>query len=315
MKKIGLLLVILSLILGACCKQSPVAPAAIPEEPPRSADSAYTMLVKTQEGILELSLPTYLQGVLLAEMPADFPMEALKAQAIAARTFALRKAEAAKHPDAHVCSESSCCQGWLSPEDCDEETRNRLTAAVSDTDGLVLTYGGKLIDATFFSCSGGRTEQAAAVWGTDIPYLQAVDSPGEESAPVYEEVLSFSPEEFRERFLQSYPQAELTAAPEAWISHIHYTSGGGIDHLQIGGVELRGTELRRIFGLRSTRLQISVSQEALSFCSYGYGHRVGLSQYGACAMAEAGKNCEEILLYYYQGTAICRLSPEKKPRL
>lgn len=307
MKKYGLLLLMICLLLGGCRTGESVSSTEPLPEMQESTDSAYTLLVKTPEGIVELSLTAYLQGVLLAEMPADFPAEALKAQAVAARTFALRKADAAKHPDAHVCSESSCCQGWLPPEHCDEATRQKLSAAVSATDGLVLTYEGSLIDATFFSCSGGRTEQAAAVWGTDIPYLQAVDSPGEEDAPVYEELQCFTAAEFQSRFLQSYPQAELSSDPETWITELRYTAGGGIDRLCIGGIELRGTELRRIFGLRSTRLQISVSEDTVRFRSYGYGHRVGLSQYGARAMAEAGKSYREILLYYYQGTELRKL--------
>ena len=307
MKKYGLPLLLICLLLSGCRTEETVSAPMPQAETAMRTDSSYTLLVKTPEGIAELNLTAYLQGVLLAEMPADFPAEALKAQAIAARTFALRKADAAKHPDAHVCSESSCCQGWLPPEHCDEVTQQRLSAAVAATDGLVLTYEGRLIDATFFSCSGGRTEQAAAVWGTDIPYLQAVDSPGEETAPVYEELQTFPAAEFQSRLLQSYPLAVLSSSPEGWITQVHYTPGGGIDRLSIGGIELRGTELRRLFGLRSTRLQISVSEDAVSFRSYGYGHRVGLSQYGARAMAEDGKSCEEILLYYYRGTELRKL--------
>lgn len=297
------------LLLSGCCLRNEEVPSTPPSvsEPKtyESVDQRLCLLVKTGEGVAEMTLQTYLQGVLLAEMPADFPIEALKAQAIASRTFALLKADERKHPDAHVCTDSACCQGWL-PEQGDE----RIRQAVEQTDGLVLTYEDQLIDATFFSCSGGRTEDAAAVWGSDIPYLQAVDSPGEENAPPYEQTLFFDKDSFCRRILERYPEAELTGPMEDWIGRITYTEGGGIDSLSVGGVELKGTELRSLFGLRSTRITLKTSEEGVGFSTLGYGHRVGMSQYGARAMAQAGSDYQQILLYYYQGAAICRLETD-----
>ena len=306
-KTILALFLLLCLSLGGCCEtvRAPIEEA----QPAPLRDSAYTLLVKTEEAVLELPLGDYLAGVLLAEMPADFAPEALKAQAVAARTFALRKADTARHPDAHVCSQSSCCQGWLPIESCGEERAEKLRRAVQETDGLVLTYGGRLIDATFFSCSGGRTESAVAVWGGEVPYLTAVDSPGEEEAPVYETVRSWSAGELRQILAQALPEAELDGPPEGWFRSLSYSPGGGVLGLEVGGVMLEGTRLRQLLGLRSTRLSIRVEGEQITICTYGYGHRVGLSQYGAQAMALEGKSYGEILLHYYRGTGLQRLSP------
>lgn len=256
---------------------------------------------------VKLSLREYLVGVLLAEMPADFPMEALKAQAIASRTFALKQGEAGKHSFAHICASSSCCQGWADPAEYDSTAVLRVHQAVEQTDGLVLTYEGKLIDATFFSCSGGQTEAAVAVWGGEIPYLQSVDSPGEEDAAPYWDTLVLDGQQFSQCLLAAYPDANLSGSPMDWFGAVSYTDGGGVDTIFIGGVPIKGTSLRSLLGLRSTVFSVETSSDQITITTRGFGHRVGLSQYGAKAMAE--KNCgfEEILLHYYQNTTIKRL--------
>lgn len=261
-----------------------------------------------QEGrISSMSLRDYLIGVLAAEMPSDFPPEALKAQAVAARTFTLHQIGACKHPEGAVCTDSRCCQGW-SPERFDS-----VITAVDATDGLVAVYDGKLIDATFFSCSGGRTEDAEAVWGGDVPYLQSVESPGEESAPRYADSVELEPAYFAETISRAYPEADFTGAPETWLGKITRTEGGGIDTALIGGVPVSGRTLRRLFSLRSTDMELVMEDNAVTIITHGFGHRVGLSQYGAKAMAEDGKDFTEILLHYYEGIKILRLrGPEMK---
>ena len=154
------------------------------------ADAKETVLLETEEGTLSLPLDEYLTGVLLAEVPAGFALEAMKAQAVAARTYTLRQMAASRHANGALCADSTCCQAWMSLDRAGEKLGassetllETLRQAVHETDGQVLCYDGQLIEATYFSCSGGRTEDAVAVWGTDVPYLQAVDSPGEEAAP------------------------------------------------------------------------------------------------------------------------------------
>ena len=268
------------------------------------ADEKIVLRVLRGGQVEELCLSDYLAGVVTGELGEDFPMEAKKAQAVAARTFALRLAGENKHPEADVCTDSSCCQAWAS------EASDSAIQAVRETDGLVLVYRDSLIEATYFSCSGGRTESAVAVWGNEVPYLQAVDSPGEEDAPRYREEIELSAESFLARLQTLYP--ELTPWGEApqWFGQIAYTNGNGVDTVEICGILFRGTELRKLFGLRSTNIRFSVTPEVVTISTLGYGHRVGLSQYGARAMALAGRDYEEILSHYYKDTKIKRLSLE-----
>lgn len=252
----------------------------------------------------EMSLQDYLTGVLLAEMPTDFPAEALKAQVVASRTFALHQRAARKHTNADICGDSACCQGWVSSEGFSAEAVKNAAEAVAATDGLALCYDGELIDATFFSCSGGSTEAAVEVWGSDVPYLQAVESPNEEDAPRYCDETSLPRAEFV-RILQTENPAITGAEP--LLGTITRTQGGGVATATLCGQVFDGTTLRRLFGLRSTDLTIRDEGERIVLTTRGFGHRVGMSQYGARAMAEAGDGFETILLHYYQGAALYRL--------
>lgn len=256
-----------------------------------------------------MELEDYVLGVVLAEMPASFEEEALKAQAVAARTFALRRLEMGdKHLDAAVCADPGCCQAYITEdvylkERGSQADLEKIAAAVEATAGQVLTYEGKLIEAAYFSCSGGRTEDAVAVWGMDIPYLQSVDSPGEEQADIYHHTVSFTPAEFAAALGRN-----LQGSPEQWLGRKTYTSGGGIATMVIGGISYTGVELRSRLGLYSTAFAIRVEGDRLVIDTMGKGHRVGMSQYGADAMAAAGYSFEQILTYYYQGTRIDKWS-------
>lgn len=281
-------------------------PAESPEEPQVSFDDGLVLRVETADGVEEMTLHTYLTGVVLAEMPTDFAPEALKAQAVASRTYALRKIATKKHEDADVCGSFSCCQAWTPIGEY--EGTGALEAAenaVAQTDGLVVTYEGELIDATFFSCAAGMTEAAAAVWGSEVPYLQAVESPEHEEK--YEETVTFGAAEFAEKLHELHPESELTGAPDGWFGEERRTPGGGLESIRIGDTEFRGTELRTALSLRSTVMFFSPDDDCVTVRTSGYGHRVGLSQYGADVLAEEGADFEEILLHYYQGTAIQHL--------
>ena len=276
-----------------------------------SLDGTMLLDVLLEDGtVAQKPLDDYLAGVILAEMPASFEEEALKAQAVVSRTYTLRRTSLSKHPDADICTDPSCCQGWISYENyCAQAGANGSTEAeaaaqaVKDTDGQVLVYDGALIDATFFSCSGGQTEAAAEVWGGEVPYLQSVESPGEQ-APYNEDTATFTLEEFSARILSQNPEADLSGEPEAWFGSVTATEGGGVETLEIGGVAFTGKELRSLLGLRSTIFAVSVSENEIIFQTRGYGHRVGLSQYGAQAMAQAGSTYQEILLHYYTGVSL-----------
>ena len=252
--------------------------------------------------VREMELEEYLVGVVLAEMPASFEEEALKAQAVVARTYTVRAREGkSKHDDGDICGDSTCCQGYLAPNDYGgtEEALAKVQGAVAATAGEVLTYQGNLVEATYFSCSGGSTEDAVAVWGTDVPYLQSVSSPGEENATYYTDSVSFTGAEFASRL-----GLNLTGDPAAWLGEITHTGGGGVDTMMIDGIPFKGTELRKLLGLRSTAFTMSVTEETITVSTRGYGHRVGMSQYGADAMAALGSTYGEILTHYYQGTEL-----------
>ena len=267
-------------------------------------DRSFRLPVLRDGQVVSMDLHSYLTGVLLGEIPAGFAPEAAKAQAVASRTYALYSYGSRRHGTAAVCTDSGCCQCWRDPETADPEALAAAEAAVDRTDGLVVCYGGALIEATFFSCSGGRTEDAAAVWGADLPYLRAVDSPGEEEAAWYTDELRIPAEDFCRILREADPEADFPAAKGAWVGAVSRTPGGGVDRIELGGRSFTGTRVRKLFGLRSTVFEIRLTEDEAIFSTRGYGHRVGMSQYGAQAMAEAGAGFDEILEHYYQGVEI-----------
>ena len=279
-----------------------------PETEPVFQDMDDCILVLDSDGTIEkMELDTYLLGVLLGEMPVEFEIEALKAQAVVARTYALKRSTSGqKHTRGAVCKESSCCQAYRSPEDFINEggtnaSLDKVSSAVNSTSGQVLYYNGALIEATFFSCSGGKTEDAMAVWGSDIHYLIAVDSPGEEGATYYTDLVRLSTQEFAE-LLELEPEGK----PVNWFGSISYTAGGGVNTIQILGKTYKGLYLREKLGLRSTAFTISVMGDEIYIITKGFGHRVGMSQYGAEAMAVKGCGYAEILTHYYPGTELTK---------
>ena len=302
--------------------------AAAPAEPPRVlvieqtvprenaaeedvSEEGRTVTLLTGNGTVELAMDDYLTAVVLCEMPPAFEPEALRAQAVAARTFACRQMQHGKHENGAVCADSACCQAWQDEDALRERFGadfeadwEKASAAVQATQDEVLTYDGKLIDATFFSCSGGRTEAAVAVWGSDVPYLQSVESYGEQAARRYASEAEFSAEEFREKILAIAPDADLTGEPDGWLGAVSHTEGGGVDIITIGGAALTGVQMRTAFALNSTQFTLEFADGAFHFFVLGYGHRVGMSQYGANYMAQQGYSYRVILPYYYRGTQI-----------
>ena len=272
-----------------------------------NAEQVNISVLDTDDTVFQLPLNEYLTGVVLAEMPVSFQEEALKAQSVVARTFTIRASQnESKHEEADVCVHSDCCQAYIRPEHYlaqggNSESVNRIYQIVKSTDSEVLTYEGELIEATYFSCSGGYTEDAVAVWGTDIPYLQSVASPGEEHATHYTDSVQFTAGEFA-----TLLGVELTGTPASWFADTTYTDGGGVATMSIGGASFTGTELRKRLGLRSTAFTVLPQGDCIVINTRGFGHRVGMSQYGADAMARDGSTYRQILNYYYQGTQLVR---------
>ena len=286
----------------------PRSPAPDPSEPTQTQVStgAFLMPVLMQDGqIREMELDAYLTGVVLGEMPVDFEPEAQKAQAVVARTYALRSFESGtKHPGGAVCTQAACCQGYCSKEEYlakggTEEGYRKIHGAVTATTGEVLVYEGKLIEATYFSSSGGMTEDALAVWGSDVPYLQATESPESDYYDKTVVTVTFTAEEFSAALGQN-----LKGSPATWLGDIVYTEGGGVDTMVIGGTAYKGTTLRQKLGLRSTAFTMTAVGDHITVTTRGYGHRVGMSQYGAEAMAASGSTYAQILAHYYKGTVL-----------
>lgn len=269
------------------------------------SETVYIDVLQGDGSCVNMDLEEYIVGVVLNEMPASFETEALKAQAVVARTYALRRYDkGGKHDTADVCVDPSCCQGYCSVEayiqkGATTQQVQKVTNAVDATKGLVLRYEGELIEATYFSCSGGSTEDAVAVWGADIPYLRSVESPGEESATHFTDTEVFSTGDFA-----STLGISSNAVPESWIESVSYTEGGGVATIRICGTDYSGTQIRSLLNLRSTSFVISIIGDTVTITTKGYGHRVGMSQYGADAMAVGGSTFDEILFHYYQGTEL-----------
>jgi stage II sporulation protein D len=272
--------------------------------------------VRDKQGyVTEQNMDDYLVGVVLAEMPASFEPEALKAQACAARTYTVRlQSRGGKHDNADVCTDSKCCQAYISPADAElkwgvqvEEFSAKIARAVADTDGLGVLYAGEPIEAVFFSSAPGKTTDAVAVWGNSVDYLKSVDSPEGDEVPNYRTEVVLAAEEVRTRILTAYPGADLSGNPGSWFSQIHTGESGAVTSLLVGGVTLTGNQLRGALGLRSPAFTIRYDGADFVFSVTGYGHGVGMSQYGANKMAAEGADFRAILEWYYTGAQVGRL--------
>ena len=270
-----------------------------------------TILVKHGDGQFELPLEEYLVGVLAAEMPASFEPEALKAQAVAARTYTLYCAEAKKHGEAQVCTDFSCCQAWKSQDAMQrdwgenfESNFAKITDAINSSAGQYLVYQGEPVFSAFHSSSAGFTENCGAIW-SELPYLISVESPeGEETVPGYTSYVELSPLDFRDTLLHACPQADFTGEESSWIGTVIPEKSGRVDSVELGGVIYSGTKLRELFALRSTAFTLEYTGESFLFTVSGFGHGVGMSQYGANVLAAQGSDYTAILAHYYPGTSL-----------
>ena len=293
--------------------QKPAAQEQKKPEPVQAGmDADAKLRVLFGETAEEMPLNEYLTGVLRAEMPASFEEEALKAQAVAARTYTYYALQnGGKHENADICTEAACCQayaaeeaasaGWGAAEQCEEKIRR----AVQSTDGQVVLYGGEPIQAVFHAASSGTTRAAGMVWANDVPYLQPVSSPEDgDSIPYYYSREVFSAEEFRSRIAAVVPEAVVAGGMETWLTKAQRDASGSVVRVEVGGVPVKGSVLRGALGLRSACFTWDVKEERIVFFVTGYGHGVGLSQHGANQMAKEGATWQEILTHYYTGVSI-----------
>ena len=261
----------------------------------------------------EVALDTYLCNVVSAEMPVDFEKEALKAQAIVARTYTIYKINNKKHDNADICDDSTCCQAWISKEDRlarwadnKEEKWAKIEECVNETKGKIITYNNQPINAFFHSNSGGKTELPVDVWGggTNMPYLQVVETSGEDGYTQYNSEVELTNEEVLEKLKTKYSDIQIDFNNEEDIKILEYTTSGRVKTIKFGNYEISGTEARSIFGLRATNFQITKTEGKVKFTVVGYGHGVGMSQTGADSMAKNGSTAEDIIKHFYVGVEI-----------
>ena len=273
-------------------------------------------LLHTKTGeIEELPLDEYLYNVVSSEMPADYELEALKAQAIVARTYTIYQISHSngKHGEADICDNSTCCQAWISKEDrfekWEESVResnwNKIMEAVDSTAGKVITYNNEPIDAFFHSNSGGKTEIPVNVWGgANFPYLQSVETAGEDEYTQYSSEVIISKTDLINKLKENHPGVEIDFSNEDAIKVLELTDGNRVKTIKFGNIQISGVEIRTILGLKSANFDVKMDSDNVIFSVIGYGHGVGLSQTGSDSMAKSGSNCEEIIKHFYTGVEL-----------
>lgn len=264
--------------------------------------------VKRKNGNIDrVFFEEYVKGVLAGEMPTSFDLEALKAQAVAARSYVLKKMEQNKEKDYDVVDtvmnqvyldDATLKEKW---KDKYEEKNNKIKQAIVETKGEYMTYNNEVIEAFFFSTSTGKTENSGEVFQTQLPYLKSVDSAwDEEVSPVFSQDNNLSLEEF-------YQKLNIEYNPNLKIEITKTTSTGRIKELKINDHEFKANDIYQKLNLRSTFFDIKQKDNQVEITTKGYGHGVGMSQYGALAMAKKGYKYQDILKYYYQGVEIKKL--------
>lgn len=267
----------------------------------------------------ELGLDEYLYGVVSSEMPANFEIEALKAQAVVARTYTIYQStyNKNKHPDADICDSYACCQAWISKEERmakwdsgeAESNWNKIVNAVDSTSDKIIVYNGKPINAFFHANSGGTTESSLNIWGgIDYPYLKSVETAGEDGYTQYSSEAKFSKEELSQKMKEKYADFEIDYDQEDCIKILEYTTSGRVKTIKIGNKEIAGTEARTILGLKSTNFSVAIEGDEIKFSVTGYGHGVGMSQTGADSMAKSGADYQAIIKHFYTGVEIIELN-------
>ncbi|HBS59969.1 MAG TPA: stage II sporulation protein D [Firmicutes bacterium] len=315
---LGLLLIVIPALMvrGWDFRSSPSRPA-------KTGDGVMiTVYLHDQGKSMDMNLEEYVKGVVAAEMPAEFDLEALKAQAVAGRTYAARHmrmyggAGSPQHPEADISTDPREGQAWLGEQALKKKwgTLNyhrywsKISRAVEETGGMVLTYKGEMINALFHSTSGGQTEDPGEIWGQQIPYLKSIPCPWDQKSPRYKGEREFSIGELAD--LVGPEAGVVTAAQNGsneLVNVVEKTASGRVKKVRIGSKIFEGTAVREKLGLYSTNFTWRLDGDKIIFATTGYGHGVGMSQYGANGMAKEGKGYKEILLYFYQGTELANV--------
>ncbi|HHW47937.1 MAG TPA: stage II sporulation protein D [Clostridiaceae bacterium] len=319
-----LVVIILPLIIVRGCGYSEESDPSIPDKKPVE-EVKINVYITSEDQVREMPLEEYVKGVVAAEMPAQFELEALKAQAIAARTYVygrLKGLYGSKndvHKGADICTDHAHCQAWKKKEDA---MRNwgiftaysnwrKIERAVKETKDMIIVYNGKVINPLFHASSCGRTENVEDVWeGKPVDYLRSVPTNGDEESPNYICSTVFKTEDVIAILKNEYPDIECNEKDLfSDIEIIDYTEGGRVKNIRIGNINLKGTDVRKLLSLRSAKFTIEkVDDGNIKITTTGHGHGVGMSQWGANYLAKKGGACEEIIKYYYLGVEITKIS-------
>ena len=270
--------------------------------------------------VYEIDLEDYIMGVVASEMPANFDEEAIKAQAVAARTFYINrrnnKCSNASSHNGEIC-DTVHCQVYMDKDkrlslwnkkDA-EKYWDKIEKAVMDTKGQVLTYNGEVLEyPQYFAVSFGKTEDAEDVLSMDIPYLKSADSIGEEIAPKFKSNKQMSIEEFISEIKKKYPDVDIKAKNINDIIYVEkYNKSGSVNAIRVGRNSIKGTEFRKLFNLNSTYFTLDIRDDIVTMSCTGYGHGMGMSQWGANVMGKNGYTYIDILKHYYSGIEIEKL--------
>lgn len=271
--------------------------------------------ISSKKEVIEIDVEEYIKGVVSAEMPAKFNEEALKAQGVAARTYYFSKIDnPCKNGNGGDICDTTHCQVYMSKDERQskweegkrDEYYEKISQAVESTKGEVLTYDGNIIKyPQFFATSSGKTESAIDVFSKEVPYLKSKESNGEEEAPKFEETKDIKISDFVYKINGKYLEAKLTNKNlKDNLEVKDHTEGGAVKEIKVGNTSITGIEFRTLFELNSANFTIEIADDLVRVKCKGYGHGLGMSQWGAKAMAEEGKTYKEILEYYYTDTNI-----------
>lgn len=275
-----------------------------------STDLPIEVYMTDTNKVVTMNLEDYILGVVAGEMPASFHLEALKAQALAARTYTMLRMRqfggsgCSKHPGAEICTDSAHCQAYRDPATVKKDL-DKLKEAVYGTAGEVIVYDNKLIDAVFHSTSGGKTENSEEIWSTKVPYLRSVESQYEERSPKYIAQQEVSIDNFIQGIKKLDSEVNINKKNiKNEINILERSEGGRITKIKIGNKTFNGMDVRNVLGLNSSNFDYSVGSNSILFTVIGNGHGIGLSQYGADGMARNGSGYRDIVMHYYQGVDI-----------
>jgi stage II sporulation protein D len=280
----------------------------------------FKILNETTGSIDRISVADYVIGAVMSEMPATFDKEALKAQAVAAHTYALRSHESQiQNPDpslrgADFRADPPKYLGYMTMDIAKDrfgvyfdEYYKKISEAAHEVMDEILVYEGEPIVAAYHAISAGKTEAASNVWISSVSYLVPVDSEGDLLSSGYEVTTPVSADDVKSKILGTFPDIKFPDNPSDWFEILSRSDSGYITEMKVGDTDLTGLEVRNALGLRSSDFEIQQSGETFSFTTFGYGHGVGLSQYGSDYMARQGFSYSEILTHYYQGTEIVNI--------